>query len=212
MLGTSSGIHAWHSKYYIRNIQCRVGDHIYKYFTSNYPDLIKIMDWDSSSAVIGIPQKAPESAILRESENALEMLSRVKRFNEYWVRKGHRKGANTNNVSATVYIQSENQYSEDNKGDLLQVPKGIPGSKGEWEAVGQWMWDNHYNFNGLSVLPYDGGVYPDTPFQEITEEEYYNKLKFIPNGIDFTQITEEEDQTDLSAEAACAGGQCELTF
>ena len=188
VVGTSSGIHAWHSKYYIRNMQCKVGDDLYTYFMNNHPELIKVMDYDPNSAVIGIPCKAPEGAILREQENALEMLKRVKQYNLDWVRAGHRRGPNTNNVSATVSVNSD-----------------------EWESVGNWMWTEKDTYNGLSVLPYDGGTYKDAPFMTCTEEEYNQKMEYIKNQpIDLTKIIEEVDNTDLQGEIACAGGSCEI--
>jgi len=206
VLGVSSGIHAWHSKYYVRNIQCAVGDDLYNYFIFHHPDLIKIMDLDSNSAVIGIPQKAPANAILRDNENALEMLDRVQWFYEDWVASGHRSGSNTNNVSATISIHHDKTYSP-NPGYAGYIPKSSMLS--EWEAVGKWMWKNRESFNGLSCLPYDGGSYVDAPFQECTKREYEEKLLFVQD-IDLSKIKELDDNTTLSEELACAGGQCEL--
>lgn len=188
VLGTSSGIHAWHSRYYIRNMQCRVGSDLYNYFQQNHPKLIKIMDWDKHSAVIGIPQKAPQSAVLREDENTINFLERVKLFNLEWVRFGHRNGQNYNNVSATVSIKDN-----------------------EWDEVGEWMWQNKEKYNGLSVLPYFGGVYKDAPFVECTEKEYKEKMEYIKqNPIDLTKIKEDVDNTTQSSEIACAGGKCDI--
>lgn len=188
VLGTSSGIHAWHGKYYVRNIQCSVGDDLYNYFKTNHPVLIKTMDFDPRSAVIGIPQKAPGNAILRDNEAAIDLLNRIKRFYEEWVLPGHVNGYNTNNVSATVSIKDS-----------------------EWEEVGEWMWENRQCYNGLACLPYDGGSYADAPFQEITEAEYLGKLKYIKeNPIDLTKIKEEDDTTSQAMEIACAGGLCSI--
>lgn len=189
VVGTSSGIHAWHDPYYIRNMQCKVGDDLYQFFTKYHPKLIKVMDYDPNSAVIGIPQKAPDNAILRQSETALGMLKRVDNFNRNWVALGHRRGPNTNNVSATVSVKEQ-----------------------EWEEVGNWMFENKDSFNGLSVLPYDGGTYKDAPFQTCTKEEYEEKLQYIlDNPIDLTKIIEEEDNTDLKGEIACSGKEgCEI--
>lgn len=187
VLGTSSGIHAWHAKYYVRNMQCSVGDDLYTFFSRNHPDLIKVMDWDPKSAVIGIPQMAPNNAILREDESAVDLLNRVKRWYEQWVLPGHRGGHNTNNVSATISIKEH-----------------------EWEQVGEWMWENRRSFNGLSCLPFDGGTYADAPFQDITESEYNRRLKHLEKPIDLTKIVEDEDKTDLQAELACAGGACAI--
>lgn len=188
VLGTSSGIHAWHSRKYIRNMQCRVGDDLFNFFMENYPKLIKVMDLSPQNAVIGIPQEAPDIAILREDENALQTLERVKRFNLEWVKTGHRRGPNTNNVSATISVQDD-----------------------EWNDVGWWMWQNRNNFNGLSVLPYDGGTYKDAPFQEVSEEKFQELQQYVEdNPIDLTLIVEEEDNTTQKENLACAGGACEI--
>jgi len=186
ILGTSSGIHAWHSKYYIRNVQCMVGDDVYNYFTSTHPELIKIMDQDPTSAVIGFPIKAPEGSILRDEESALQFLDRVEKFNTEWVKTGHVSGDNTNNVSATINIKDE-----------------------EWEGVKKWMWEHKNSFNGLSVLPFDGGVYKDAPFTECTKEVYEEKLKLVKN-VDLSTIKEEVDNTNRMENLACAGNSCEI--
>jgi len=188
VVGTSSGIHAWHSKYYIRNIQCTVGDDLYKFFSKYHPKLIKVMDYQPKDAVIGIPQKSPETSILRENETALELLNRVKKFNIEWVQKGHHRGPNSNNVSATISCKPH-----------------------EWKDVGEWMWDNKNNFNGLSVLPYDGGTYKDAPFIPCTKEHYEELIGYINNNpVNLTKIIEENDNTDLSGEIACGPEGCEV--
>lgn len=188
VLGTASGAHAWHGPQYIRNMQCRVGDDLYNFFTVHHNELIQVMEYDPMSAVIGIPQKAPEGAILREHETAIDFLERVKRLNVEWVHPGHRRGPNTNNVSATVSVKEH-----------------------EWEEVGEWMWKNRHKYNGLSVLPFDGGTYKNAPFEEVSEEVFNRKMKYIEeNPIDLTLIIEEQDNTTQKDTVACAGGSCEI--
>lgn len=188
VLGTASGAHAWHSPKYIRNMQCRVGDDLYNFFNQYHKELIQIMDYDPMSAVIGIPQEAPNGAILRQDETAIDMLERVKKLNLDWVHKGHRRGPNTNNVSATISVKEE-----------------------EWKQVGDWMWENRYNYNGLSVLPFDGGTYKNAPFEEVSEEVFQRKLQYIKeNPIDLTLILEEQDNTTQKENLACSGGSCEI--
>lgn len=209
VLGTSSGIHAWHNDYYIRRIRVMKNDPLYTYLFINNPELVeddKLRSHDT--AVISIPQKAPEGSILR-TESAMDLLERTKLFNLNWVRAGHRKGANTNNVSATVSINKDKYYRH--------WPSGIkPHDKfdhvdvvDEWEVVGDWMWDNKESFNGLSVLPYDNGSYIQAPFTDCTEDEY-NDLMSKLKDIKLEDIIEIDDNTDLKGEAACAGGQCEI--
>jgi len=188
VVGTASGAHAWHGPEYIRNMQCRVGDDLYNFFTVHHNELIEIMEYDPMSAVIGIPQKAPEGAILREDETAIDFLERVKKLNIDWVHKGHRRGPNTNNVSATVSVK-----------------------EGEWDEVGEWMWKNRHNYNGLSVLPFDGGTYKNAPFEEVSKEIFDKKLAYIENNpIDLTLIVEEKDNTTQKENLACSGGSCEI--
>ena len=186
VLGTSSGIHAWHNDYYIRRIRVGKNEPIYTYLAINHPELVEDDFFKPTiQAVISVPQKAPVGSILR-TENVMDMLERVKKFNVQWVKKGHRKGANTNNVSATVSIQEN-----------------------EWEQVGKWMWDNRETFNGLSVLPYFGGSYTQAPFEDITEEKF-NEMASHLHNIDLSQVVEFDDNTSLADQAACAGGACEI--
>jgi ribonucleoside-diphosphate reductase alpha chain len=186
VLGTSSGIHAWHNDYYIRRIRVGKNEAIYNYLAVNHPELVEDDFFKPTiQAVISVPQKAPAGSILR-TENVIDMLERTKKFNIQWVKKGHRKGANTNNVSATVSI-----------------------NENEWEQVGKWMWDNKDTFNGLSVLPYFGGTYTQAPFEDITEEQFNEMVQHLHN-IDLSKIIEFTDDTALMDQAACAGGACEI--
>jgi hypothetical protein len=75
----------------------------------------------------------------------------------------------------------------------------------EWDKAGKWMWDNRECYNGLSVLPYDGGTYTQAPFEDITEQEFNKRVKLL-NDVDLSNIVETTDETDLSGELACAGG------
>jgi ribonucleoside-diphosphate reductase alpha chain len=185
-LGTSSGIHAWHNKYYVRRVRVGKNESIYGYLAKNHPTLIEDDYFrPHDTAVISIPQKAPAGAILR-TESPFQLLDRIKKIATEWVRTGHRKGSNTHNVSATVSLKEN-----------------------EWEAAGEWMWENRDYYNGLSVLPYDGGTYVQAPFEDIKASEYNEMMKQLED-IDLSKISETEDNTDLSGELACAGGACEI--
>ena len=185
-LGCSSGIHAWHNDFYLRRVRVGKNEAIYSYLAINHPELIEDEYFrPHDTAVIGVPQKAPEGAIMR-TESPLQLLERVKWFNQNWIKPGHRTGMNTHNISATVSIREH-----------------------EWDAVGNWMWENREHFNGLSVLPYDGGTYIQAPFEDITEEKY-NQLMETLHDVDLSKVIELEDNTDLTGELACAGGACEI--
>ena len=187
VLGTSSGIHAWHNKYYIRRMRVGKNEAIYGYLAIHHPELIQDEYFrPHDTAVIEIPQAAPKGSIIR-TESAFDLLERVKRVATDWVATGHKTGSNTHNVSATISLKDK-----------------------EWEEAGEWMWKNRNTYNGLSVLPYDGGTYTQAPFEDITKAKYNEMTKTLQD-IDLTKVVEDNDNTDLSGELACAGGSCEIT-
>jgi len=187
VLGTSSGIHAWHNKYYIRRMRVGKNEAIYNYLTINHPELIEDEYFrPHDTAVIEIPQAAPKGSIIR-TESAFDLLDRVKKIATEWVKPGHKSGSNTHNVSATISLKEN-----------------------EWDKAGEWMWENRDSYNGLSVLPYDGGTYTQAPFEDVTKTKY-NEMSKALQDINLSKIIESDDNTDLSGELACAGGSCEIT-
>jgi len=187
VLGTSSGIHAWHGLYYIRRIRVGKNESIYTYLQIHHPELVEDEYFrPHDTAVISVPQKSPKGAITRR-ESVFQLLDRIKTVTENWVKPGHRSGNNSHNVSATISIKEN-----------------------EWDLVGEWMWNNREHYNGLSVLPFDGGAYTQAPFEDCTKAVYEEMMKSL-SGVDLSKIVELEDNTDLKGEAACAGGACEIT-
>ena len=71
------------------------------------------------------------------------------------------------------------------------------------------MWLNRKVYNGLSVLPHNGGTYKQAPFQDCTEEEYNALIPSLKN-VDLSLVNEEEDNTDLQGEIACGSAGCEI--
>ena len=200
VLGTSSGIHAWHAPYYLRTVRFNKNEDIASYLIVNHPELCEddvLRPHDT--LCVRIPIKAPEGSIYR-TETAIDTLERVKKFSQEWVKPGHITGANTHNVSATISIDKNRFYSND---DYLP--------KDEWEVVGQWMWENKEYYNGLSVLPYFGGSYKQSPFEDITKEEYEERISSL-KAIDLTKVIEVDDNVEFSQVSACAGAQCEINL
>lgn len=186
VLGCSSGIHAYHDEYYVRTLRVGKNEAIYSYLSDNYSELLEDeLFRPHDTAIISIPQKAPENAHLR-SEDAITLLNRVKEYNLDWVRTGHRKGVNYHNVSATISIKDE-----------------------EWEKVGNWMWENKNTYHGLSILPFSDHSYKQAPFQSCTEEKY-NELLNNLKEVDLTKIIEEVDDVQFGDTVACGSNGCEL--
>jgi hypothetical protein len=185
VLDSTSGIHAAHYDYYIRRVRFGdtdpVGIELAKKFEGT-EFWTKISDIESC---INLPYSMSD-AITREQEDAVTQLERMKLVYDSWVKPGHISGDNTHNVSITV------SYKED-----------------EREAVKKWMWENREHYNGISLLPFDGGTYQHAPYEQITKEKYEemkNNLNKI--NIDLSKIKFTEDTR--SGEIACAGGSCEI--
>jgi ribonucleoside-diphosphate reductase alpha chain len=191
VVGSSSGIHAWHDKYYLRRVRVGKDESIYGYLKANHPEILEDDYFrPDQQAVITVPQKAPDGAILR-TESAMDLLTRVSKVWKEWVKAGHRKGDNFNNVSTTVTLKND-----------------------EWETVGNWMWDNRNNFTALSVFPANEKKYIQPPFETITKKRY-EELATILHDIDLSKVIETENNTNLQGEIACGGtstgiGGCEV--
>lgn len=186
VLGTSSGIHAWHNDYYLRRIRVNKNEAIYQYLAIYHPELVEDEYFSpNTTAVITVPQKAPLGAITRH-ESTIDLLERVKLISQNWVKSGHIKGQNTHNVSCTVSVRDN-----------------------EWKIVGEWMWVNKDNYNGLSVLPYNGGTYKQTPFEDCSKETYEQMMSTL-KYVDLSKVIEMQDNTAFGDNIACGGAGCEI--
>lgn len=186
VLGTASGIHAWHAPYYLRTMRFNKNEDVAAYLMVNHPELCEDDVLRPNDTVcVRIPVKAPEGSIFR-TETAIDTLERVKKFSQEWIKPGHIKGDNTHNVSATISIQD-----------------------GEWPNVGEWMWQNREVYNGLSVLPYSDHTYVQAPFEDITEEEYNKRISTL-HSVDLTKVMEIDDNVEFGQTNACAGGSCSI--
>jgi ribonucleoside-diphosphate reductase alpha chain len=186
VLGTSSGIHAWHDDFYVRRIRLGKNESLYSYLNNNHPKLLEDDFFKPNlQSIVSIPQQAPEGAITRK-ESALDLLERIKTINKEWIKPGHRKGQNMHNVSATVTIKSE-----------------------EWEPTGEWLFENRDYFTALSFLPYDDHSYVQAPYETISKEKFEEMISHL-HEVDLSKVVEFNDNTSLMENLACSGGQCEI--
>jgi ribonucleoside-triphosphate reductase (thioredoxin) len=186
VVGSSSGIHAWHNDYYIRRMRIGKNEAIYGYLKEKIPSLIEDCVFKPHiESVVSFPQKAPESAILR-TESAADLLNRVLRFNREWIAPGHNRGVQHHNVSCTISVKDT-----------------------EWGDTGEFMWEHRNDYNGIAVLPYDGGTYVQAPFEDCTKDVYEQMIELVKD-LDLSEVVEYDDMTSHVAEPSCAGGACEV--
>jgi ribonucleoside-diphosphate reductase alpha chain len=187
VLGTSSGIHAWHADFYIRRMRAGKDEALAQYMMKAAPGLVEQDVMVPHQVVLSFPQRAPQGAKVR-TESMQSLLDRVKNVSQNWVAPGHNNGVNQHNVSCTISVLDD-----------------------EWPELGDWMWQNRDHYNGISVLPYFGAeAYPQLPFEDITEQQYLEMLPLL-QSVDISKVFESDgNQIDLAAELACAGGACEI--
>lgn len=184
----ASGFHPRYAPYYIRRVRIDGKDPLTALLRDSGVPMFKengmgdLPDEEVPVWVVQFPVKAPEGAMIRDSETAIEMCERYLHIMRTWCgERGH-------NQSATIYVRDN-----------------------EWDEVGRWVFEHFDEVTGLSFLPYDGGMYKLAPYQEITQAEYEAALAEMPH-VDFSLLThyEREDRGQGSTELACSSGSCEL--
>jgi ribonucleoside-diphosphate reductase alpha chain len=187
VLGTSSGIHPWHAKHYIRRLRVNKLEPLYNYMVDNFPDLMEDEQMNpEKNGVMSLVIKAPDGAITRRNQTALEFLERIKYMFEHWIKPGHVRGDNYNNVSCTCNVKNH-----------------------EWDEVREWMWENRGNYTGISLLPYSDSSYIQAPFED-TNEEVYKEFGEKHREFRLDMIEEEKNFVNFGHESACSGGSCEV--
>lgn len=182
LVDSASGLHHRYSSYYIRRVRVDAVDPVARMLIEAGVPYNPEVGQQLSTAhtlVFDFPMKAPETAVLRDEETALQQL-------EYWLML--QTCWCEHKPSITVFVKDH-----------------------EWMEVGAWVYKNWNYVSGISFLPFDGGVYPLAPYQEITEDEYKELQQKMP-ALDFGQLHKYE-QTDCTVggkELACHGGACEL--
>jgi len=186
IVGSSSGVHDRHSKYYIRRIRMNENDPLSKYLKYAIPDLVEKDIFSETGVVVSIPQESPKNSITRDMTSALDLLKRVNMYNVNWIKEGHRYGSNTHNCSVTISVKDN-----------------------EWKELTEEMWNTRDYYTGIALLPYDGGTYQQAPFEEIDELKYKDMEKLVKH-IDLTKVREVEDFTNRGETIACQGNICEI--
>lgn len=182
LFNCSSGLHARHAKYYIRNIRVQAASPIRKLLQDQgVPMNVENGEKEETATtyVIHFPVKAPENTILRDSLSAIDQL-------EFWLTS--KLNWTEHNPSVTI------TYKPTEVIDMIK-----------------WVADHKEYIGGLSFMPFDDSIYNQMPYEAITEEVYMEKMKLFPK-IDFSKLLdyEKEDFTTAAQELACVSGACEI--
>jgi ribonucleoside-diphosphate reductase alpha chain len=161
-----------------------------EYFRKHNPHMVETKP--NGDLCLTFPVSTPKGAVCLNNTKAIEFMNCIFRVYDSWILGGHKNQNDelTHNISATVVV-------------------GVD----EWDEVLQHAWVNRDRIRAMSFFPKfgDKGV-PYAPREEVLEEDEgrWHRLISKYKPVDYAAMREDEDETNLSGEAACAGGACEL--
>ncbi len=185
--GVSSGLHVSHSPYYIRRIRINANDPLVK--------VAQELNWTINPEV-GTPGDTYEE----QMQNARTLVI------DFPIKSGAKRTRNEQNVEEQFdnYFNFQTYYTSHNSSNTISVRPD------EWDIAKDIVWNNWDDFIGVSFLAYDGGSYPLSPYEEITEEKYYElKSKIKPFNPDL--LLKYEHEESLATEdgiESCETGIC----
>lgn len=191
-----SGIHAHHSSKYIRRVTADEYEAIFQVFKAKNP--LMCIRKPNGKWVIEFPVEAPKGATLKEDLTAVKFMDMVRSTQQNWVEPGTGKLCS----SDPTFLQRHN------------VSNTIEVKADEWETVAEYLWKYRNDFAGVSLLPDTGDqIYAFAPFEAVktaAQLHRWNELIAHYTPVDYMNTFEAEDGTNLTGEAACAGGACAL--
>jgi ribonucleoside-diphosphate reductase alpha chain len=197
ILGSASGIHPHHARKYFRRIQCNKHEAVYQHFKENNPHTCEPSIWSANKTddVVTFPITVSDKAIIKSDLSAIKHLEIIKSTQQNWVIPGTNTEVNKkplyHNISATVLIKDD-----------------------EWNDVINYLYENREFFTAVSLLPAIGDkLYKQAPLEAVSTPEDEEKWKQIVTNyksVNYKELKEDEDETELMAAAACAGGACEV--
>jgi ribonucleoside-triphosphate reductase len=182
-----------HAPKYIRRVIAKEDEACFQAFRERNPHMcVRKPDGDW---VIEFPMMAPPGAKVKGDLTAIEFLEMVRSTQENWVLPGTARSEETpglkHNVSNTVVVKPD-----------------------EWDAVADYIWQYRDSFTGVTLLPSTGDKdYAFAPYEAVVteaDEIRWRELVSKYRPLDYTQVIEYEDTTDLAQETACGGAACQI--
>lgn len=182
LLGVGSGMHPWFAKYYIRRVRISVNDPLLKLAEEQGVPIYPEVGYSTSTATTMVLEFP-----VKAPDNAIvaKDVSALEMLHEWKRLKEH---FTEHNPSVTIYASDD-----------------------EWLGIANFVYENWDIVGGLSFLPRNDHVYQLAPYEEITQDEYEQRLKKL-GTLDFSRLViyEQYDQTTSAKELACSAGICEI--
>lgn len=203
---TSSGIHKFPFKRFIRNIQAANTEQALRYVKEINPMMVKPSVYDKEiESVISFPVELDDNVLTSEYSSAVDFLEMVKMTKAHWIENGtnfdhqfykkHPKFAKMRmNVSNTCMVKDD-----------------------EWDEVKEYVWNNRDVFSGISFLPKGGDLlYPQAPYTSVLDEkelaERYGAGAILAGGLIVDGLAVFNDDLWLACDVAMGRNPHHLTL
>lgn len=203
---TSSGIHKFPFKRFIRNIQAANTEQALRYVKEINPMMVKPSVYDKEvESVISFPVELDDNVLTSEYSSAVDFLEMVKMTKAHWIENGtnfdhqfykkHPKFAKMRmNVSNTCMVKDD-----------------------EWDDVKEYVWNNRNVFSGISFLPKGGDLlYPQAPYTSVLDEkelaERYGAGAILAGGLIVDGLAVFNDDLWLACDVAMGRNTHHLTL
>lgn len=174
LLGCGSGIHAYHFKKYIRNIQANNNEQALKEILKVNSEISNPSFWNKKNeTVLSFPIELDDKTMVRTDFSTLDFLYRIYTTEKGWIMEGTNKEHPSSilkpkyhhNISCTVSVRDN-----------------------EWKEIADWIWEHREGFCGLSFLPETGDLdYPQAPYTSYLNEkelaETYGQGAILSSGL-----------------------------
>lgn len=203
---TSSGIHKFHFKRFIRNIQAANTEQALQHIKKINPVMVRPSVYNKEGeSVISFPVELEDNVLTSEDSSALDFLKLVKLTKEHWIEEG-------TNLDHPFY----KEYSE-MKDLRMNVSNTCTVKDDEWDEVREYVWNNRDVFSGISFLPKGGDlIYPQAPYTSVLDEkelaERYGAGAILAGGLIVDGLAVFNDDLWLACDVAMGRNNHHLTL
>ncbi len=212
LVNCASGVHARHSKFYIRRYRISSTDPLFYMLKAQGVNFTP----ENGQGPDSVAQRRTELLTKGRSKEEAEILipewdeSQVMTWVVSFPEAAPKSCITRHDMNAIDqlewYLKVKKRWCEHNQSLTVYVKED------EWLKVGSWVYDHFDDISGISFLPFEGGAYQQAPYEDLTEEQYKQMVKDFPK-IDYSELSkyENEDNTSGAKALACSAGDgCEL--
>lgn len=203
---TSSGIHKFPFRRFIRNIQAANTEQAFQVLKEVNPFMVKPSAYNPEvESVVSFPVELGDQVLTTEGSTAVDFLELVKLTKENWVEEGTNK---------------DHPFYKDHPDFAwmrMNVSNTVTVRDDEWDAVKDFVWDNRSVFSGISFLPHGGDLlYPQAPYTSVLDErelaERYGAGAILAGGLIIDGLAVFNDNLWLACDVAMGRNDRHLTL